>query len=144
MLDVALCFGWIDGQRSGLDETWFLQRITPRRPKSNWSQINREKVKRLIRIGKMQPAGQTLIDEAKANGRWDNASKPISGCVVPDELLAAIEMSQQSTKEAFKKLSKPLKLAIISRVEQANSKGNGAECIQSFVAMLDRGEIPSE
>lgn len=140
MVDSALCFGWIDGQRCGLDETWFLQRITPRRSKSTWSQINREKVKRLIRMGKMQPAGQNLIDEAKADGRWDNAYKPTSGCVVPDELVAAIEASSPTTLEFFKTLSKPSKLVLINRVEEAISEDDRRECIKIIVSSLERGE----
>lgn len=144
MLDAALCYGWIDGQRCGLDETWFLQRITPRRSKSNWSQINREKVKRLIRLGKMQSAGQRLIDEAKADGRWDNASKPTSGLVVPDELVAAVEASSPATIESFSKLSKPSKLVLINRIEQCTSDDDKNECIRSMVLSLERGETVSE
>lgn len=140
MLDAALCYGWIDGQRCGLDETWFLQRITPRRTKSNWSQINREKVKRLIRMGKMQSAGQRLIDEAKADGRWDNASAPTSGCVIPDELVAAVEALSPATIELFRTLSKPSKLVLVNRIEQTTSEVDRNECIRSIVLSLDRGE----
>lgn len=140
MLDVALCYGWIDGQRCGLDETWFLQRITPRRSKSNWSQINREKVKRLIRLGKMQPAGQSLIDEAKLDGRWENASAPTSGCVVPDELTAAVEASSPEAMDLFRTMSKPTKLALINRIEKTTSGDDRDECIKSIVLMLERGE----
>lgn len=144
MLDVALCFGWIDGQRCGLDETWFLQRITPRRPKSNWSQINREKVKRLIRVGKMQPAGQSLIDAAKLDGRWDNAYKPPSGYVVPDELVAAIEASSPSTIEMFRTLNKQSKLVLIERIERATLDDDKIECIKSIVLSFERGETVTE
>ena len=70
-LEVALCYGWIDGQRRTFDEQWFLQRFTPRRARSNWSKINRDKVGRLIAEGRMQPAGLREIERAKADGRWD-------------------------------------------------------------------------
>lgn len=141
LLDVVLCYGWIDGQRCGLDETWFLQRITPRRPKSNWSQINRERVKRLIRTGKMHSAGQRLIDEAKADGRWDSAYEPSSGCVIPDELTAAVEESSADTIESFRKLSKAEKLILIKRIERTESLEERNECIRSIVQILERGEV---
>jgi uncharacterized protein YdeI (YjbR/CyaY-like superfamily) len=72
-LDSALCFGWIDGRREALDETYFLQRFTPRRPRSNWSRINRDKVQRLSASGRMRPAGLAEVERAKADGRWDAA-----------------------------------------------------------------------
>lgn len=78
VLDGALCFGWIDGIRTRFDETWFLQRVTPRRAKSKWSQVNREKVKVLTKQGRMRPAGQAAVDAAKADGRWDQAYPPQS------------------------------------------------------------------
>lgn len=137
MLDAALCYGWIDGQRNGMDDTWFLQRITPRRPKSNWSQVNREKVKRLIRVGKMQSAGQNVVDAAKADGRWDNASKPSSGFVVPDELVAALEESSDDALKSFAKLNKTDKLALINRFEQTDEGKERSECIRSIVLMRD-------
>ena len=72
-LDVALCYGWIDGQRNRFDDQWFLQRFTPRRPRSNWSKINRAKVERLMEEGRMRPAGRREVERAKADGRWDAA-----------------------------------------------------------------------
>ena len=73
VLESALCFGWIDGRREALDERYFLQRFTPRRPRSRWSRINCEKVERLIRQGRMRPAGLAEVERAKANGRWEAA-----------------------------------------------------------------------
>ena len=70
-LDVALCYGWIDGQRNRFDDQWFLQRFTPRRPRSNWSKVNRGKVEQLIREGRMRPAGLREVERARADGRWD-------------------------------------------------------------------------
>ncbi len=74
-LDVALCYGWIDGQRNRFDDEWFLQRFTPRRARSNWSKINRGKVERLITAGRMQPAGLREVERARADGRWDAAGR---------------------------------------------------------------------
>lgn len=81
VLDGALCFGWIDGLRIRFDDVWFLQRTTPRRTKSKWSRVNREKAEVLARMGRMRPAGQAAIDAAKADGRWDEAYLPQSRIV---------------------------------------------------------------
>ena len=84
-LDVALCYGWIDGQRNRFDDQWFLQRFTPRRARSNWSKINRDKVERLIEEGRMQPAGLREVDRARADGRWDAAYDAQRFAEVPDD-----------------------------------------------------------
>src|SRR5690606_31076215 len=89
-LDVALCWGWIDGQRKGLDETSFLQRFSPRRPKSLWSVVNTERVARLTAAGRMTPHGQRQVDAAKADGRWARAYDSPSRTTLPDDLMAAI------------------------------------------------------
>src|SRR6185436_2068952 len=92
-LDVALCWGWIDGIRKSLDETSFLQRYSPRRPRSIWSQINREHVARLTKAGRMTPHGQRQVDAAKADGRWKAAYAPIRSTTkasIPADLRAAI------------------------------------------------------
>ena len=85
-IEVALCFGWIDGQRKGLDETHYLQKFTPRRARSKWSQINVGRCGELIEAGRMRPAGQAEIDAAKADGRWDAAYAPASTIEVPPDL----------------------------------------------------------
>ena len=89
-LDGALCFGWIDGQRKGLDDVSFLQRYCPRRPRSTWSQVNVEKVARLTAEGRMRPAGLTEVEAARADGRWDAAYESQRTAEVPDDLAAAI------------------------------------------------------
>ena len=97
-LDVALCWGWIDGLRKGFDERSFLQRFTPRQAKSIWSQINRDHVARLIKAGRMTPHGQRQVDAAKADGRWDAAYAPIrsaSQATIPADLRAAIEAKRE-------------------------------------------------
>lgn len=90
-LDVALCYGWIDGLKHKYDEKCFLQRFTPRKPKSNWSKINREKVERFIAEGKMKPAGFSSIEVAKKTGSWDTAYDSQANIQVPDDLKIAFE-----------------------------------------------------
>ncbi len=90
-IDIAICFGWIDGQSRGYDDTCYLQRFTPRRARSRWSQINVERVGRLIEEGRMRPAGLAEVDKAKADGRWDDAYPSPSAIEVPDDLRLAIE-----------------------------------------------------
>ena len=83
-VELALCYGWIDGQRRGLDQDFFVQRFTPRRPRSNWSMINRRKAEELIRSGTMAPSGLAEVERARADGRWDRAhSRPSARCVCP-------------------------------------------------------------
>src|SRR3954452_14241471 len=84
VLDTAICFGWIDGRREALDDRWFLQRFTPRRPRSRWSRINRDKAERLIADGRMRPAGLAEVERAKADGRWDTAYEGQRAMTVPD------------------------------------------------------------
>src|SRR5512134_2394412 len=107
-IDVALCWGWIDGIRKAFDERSFLQRYTPRRPKSRWSQINRDHVARLVGTGRMTPHGQRQVDAAKADGRWAAAYAPIratTAATVPADLRAAIEANPRATK-AFHTLNR--------------------------------------
>lgn len=100
-LDVALCWGWIDGIRKALDANSFLQRYSPRRPRSMWSQINRGHVARLTAAGRMRPPGQQQIDAAKADGRWDAAYAPIRAATkatIPKDLRAAIDANPRARK----------------------------------------------
>src|SRR3954469_6550175 len=85
VLESAICFGWIDGRREALDERYFLQRFTPRRPRSSWSRINREKAERLIAEGRMRPAGVAEVERAKADGRWEAAYESQTTITVPDD-----------------------------------------------------------
>ena len=93
-LELALCFGWIDSQKRGFDEKHFLQRFTPRRPRGKWSQINREKAEGLIASGAMRPAGQTEVDAAKADGRWDAAYAGQRTAEVPDDLRRELDENE--------------------------------------------------
>src|SRR5207247_4618290 len=91
VLEIALCFGWIDGRREALDERWFLQRFTLRRPRSRWSRINRETAERLIAEGRMRPAGVAQVERAKEDGRWQAAYASQSRMTVPDDLRRELE-----------------------------------------------------
>ncbi|MGO1068172.1 YdeI/OmpD-associated family protein [Lysobacter sp. CA199] len=138
-LDVCLCHGWIDGQRRGLDETYFLQRFVPRRPKGLWSKINIGNVERLIRAGRMREGGQREIDAAKADGRWDAAYAPASTITVPDDLARALDL-QPKARAFFEGLDKTNRYAVLWRVETAKKAETRAKRIEKFVAMLARGE----
>src|SRR5437588_998614 len=95
-LDVALCYGWIDGQKASFDDTYWLQKFTPRRPKSVWSRVNRDKVTALIAAGKMRPAGLRQIEQAKADGRWDAAYASQRTITVPDDLQQALDANPKA------------------------------------------------
>ena len=141
-LDVALCWGWIDGIRKGLDEQSFIQRFTPRRPKSVWSQINREHVARLVAAGRMTPHGQRQVDAARADGRWDAAYAPIreSGAdKVPKDLLKAIKANARAQKN-FLTLNRGNLFALTFRTNNMKTPDGRARKIASLVAMLARGE----
>jgi uncharacterized protein YdeI (YjbR/CyaY-like superfamily) len=141
-LDVALCWGWIDGIRKGLDERSFLQRYTPRRPKSIWSQINRDHVARLAAAGRMTPHGQRQVDAAKADGRWDAAYAPIrsaSEATIPADLRAAIEASPRARKK-FKTLGRLNLFALAFRTNNMKTAAGRARKIAALVAMLERRE----
>jgi uncharacterized protein YdeI (YjbR/CyaY-like superfamily) len=141
-LDVALCWGWIDGIRKALDEQSFLQRYTPRRPKSVWSQINRDHVARLTAAGRMTPAGQRAVDAAKADGRWDAAYAPIRSATresIPDDLRAAIEASPRAL-ETFRKLGRQNLFGLAFRTNNMKTPAGRARKIAELVAMLGRGE----
>ena len=140
-LDVALCFGWIDGQRVGFDEAWYLQRFTPRRKASRWSQRNRDKVLALIEAGEMSPSGLAEIERARADGRWDAAYPGRAGMTVPDDLRAALE-DDAAASAAFDALDGTNRYSILYRVHDAKRPETRARRIATFVAMLARGETP--
>ena len=141
-LDVALCWGWIDGIRKSFDERSFLQRYTPRRPKSVWSQINRDNVARLTAAGRMTPHGQRQVDAAKADGRWAAAYAPIrsaSEATIPEDLKAAIEANPKARK-TFRTLGKLNLFALAFRTNNMRTPAGRAKKIEALVAMLARGE----
>ena len=141
-LDVMLCWGWIDGLRKGFDEKSFLQRYTPRRAKSIWSQVNRVHVARLIDAGRMAPPGQAQIDAAKQDGRWDAAYAPIraaSADKLPKDLLAAIGKNARA-KKALQGLNGMNLFALAFRTNNMKTAEGRARKIAALVAMLARGE----
>ena len=141
-LDVMLCWGWIDGLRRGFDEKSFLQRYTPRRAKSIWSQVNREHVARLIKAGRMTRHGQAQIDAAKKDGRWAAAYSPIrkaSADNLPPDLLKAIRANAKA-RQTFKTLSRMNLFALAFRTNNMKTPAGRAKKIESLVAMLARGE----
>jgi uncharacterized protein YdeI (YjbR/CyaY-like superfamily) len=141
-LDVALCWGWIDGIRKRLDERSFLQRYTPRGARSVWSQINRDHVARLIAAGRMTPHGQRQVDAAKTDGRWDAAYAPIRSATeatTPRDLRAAIDASPRARK-TFRTLGRMNLFALAYRTNKMRTPAGRARKIAALVTMLERGE----
>jgi uncharacterized protein YdeI (YjbR/CyaY-like superfamily) len=133
-----LCFGWIDGQSKRVDERFYVQKFTPRRPRSTWSKVNREKVAALEAAGRMRPAGRAEVERAKADGRWDAAYDSPATATVPDDLAAALEAG--GVAEAFAALDGQNRYAILYRVQTAKKPETRARRIETFVAMLAAGE----
>jgi uncharacterized protein YdeI (YjbR/CyaY-like superfamily) len=138
-LEIALCYGWIDGQRKALDEDYFLQRFTPRRVRSRWSKINRDSATALIERGRMRPAGLAEVERAKADGRWAAAYDSPSKIQPTPELLAALEASPKAIA-LFEELDSQNRYAILYRVHDAKRPETRTRRIEKFVEMLSRGE----
>ena len=137
-LDVALCFGWIDGQAGRFDDDYTLQAFTPRRKNSPWSQINQGHVARLIEEGLMRPGGQAEIDRAKADGRWDAAYRQKDAVPTP-EFQAAIDASPAASA-AWAAMTKVNRFAMIFRISGLKRPESREKRIKDYVAMLERGE----
>ncbi|MFF8807787.1 YdeI/OmpD-associated family protein [Streptomyces omiyaensis] len=140
-LDVALCYGWIDGQKAKFDDLWWLQRFTPRRRNSRWSKINRDKVAALTAQGRMRPPGRAEVDRAKADGRWEAAYDSARTITVPDDLAAALA-ADPAAASSFETLDGANRYAILYRVQDAKRPETRARRIEQFVAMLAKGEKP--
>jgi uncharacterized protein YdeI (YjbR/CyaY-like superfamily) len=140
-LEVALCFGWIDGQKRAFDAHHFLQRWTPRRARSLWSKVNRDKVLRYIDEGKMQPAGLREIERARADGRWDAAYDPASTAVAPDDLIAAFTRYPGSA-EFFAGLNGQNRYAVLFRLQTVKKAETRLRKLEEFAAMMARHEMP--
>jgi uncharacterized protein YdeI (YjbR/CyaY-like superfamily) len=138
-LQEALRFGWIDGQARGVDDSWYEQRFTPRRPRSIWSKRNRGFAEALIEAGRMEPAGLREVERAKADGRWDAAYDAPSTASVPDDLRAALDASPDAAA-FFATLSSQNRYSILHRIQTAKKPETRARRIERFVAMLERGE----
>jgi uncharacterized protein YdeI (YjbR/CyaY-like superfamily) len=139
-VEVALCFGWIDGQSRRIDDDWYLQRFTPRRPKSTWSKLNREKVQALTAAGRMRPGGLAEVERAKADGRWDAAYDSMTTASVPDDLSRAL--NEAGLSEVFDNLDSRNRYAIFHRIQTARKPETRARRITKYVAMLEAGERP--
>jgi uncharacterized protein YdeI (YjbR/CyaY-like superfamily) len=134
-LEVALCYGWIDGQKGSFDEQYWLQRFTPRRPKSKWSKINREKATALIEQGRMKPAGLKEVELARGDGRWDMAYESQKNATVPEDLQRELEKNPKALK-FFASLDSANRYAILFRLHDAKKPETRARRITKFVTML--------
>ena len=138
-LDVALCYGWIDGQKKGFDEQYWLQKFTPRGPRSIWSKINTEKAEKLIASGEMQPAGLKAIEAARQDGRWDAAYVSQKNISIPEDFQAALDTNKKA-KAFFAVLKSAERYSFLFRIQNAKKPETRARRIQQFVQMLERGE----
>ena len=139
-LDVALCYGWIDGQRQGYDAVYFLQRFKPRRAKSIWSKINVAKVSELIQAGKMRAPGLAAIEAAKADGRWDAAYDGQRSMSTPEDFAAALEANPKA-KAFWATLNKANIFAFNYRIRSAKKPELRQARIEKFIAMLNEGKV---
>ena len=140
-LEVALCYGWIDGQKKGFDDKYWLQKFTPRSAKSIWSKINTEKAEKLIKGGEMKAAGLKVIEAAKHDGRWDAAYESQKNISVPDDFQAELDKNPKA-KASFATLNSVNRYAILFRIHNAKKAETRVRRIQQFVEMLERGEKP--
>ena len=138
-LDVALCHGWIDGQAASFDETYYLQRFTPRTRRSKWSKINTVRVQQLIEAGRMQPAGLAAIEQAQADGRWEQAYDSPRTATVPDDLQRALD-ENPAAAAFFAELTGSNRYAVLYRIQDAKKPETRARRIQQFVEKLARRE----
>ena len=140
-LEVALCYGWIDGQLKSLDERYYLQRFTPRRPKSKWSKINCGKVAALIESGRMKPAGLRQVEAAKADGRWEAAYDSQRTITVPEDLRAALAKNPQAA-DFFATIDGRNRYSLLYYVEDAKKPETRARRIAHVVAMMAQRKKP--
>lgn len=138
-VEVALCYGWIDGQKKGFDDKYWLQKFTPRRAKSTWSKINTDRAERLIARGEMHPAGLKEIEAAKEDGRWQVAYASQKNMTVPQDFQSALDKNKKA-KAFFETLTGANRYAILLRIETAKKAETRPRRIQQFVEMLERGE----
>lgn len=137
-LETAICFGWIDGQRRGLDETFFLQRFTPRSRRSKWSQVNCGKAERLTAEGRMREPGLAQVQAARADGRWEAAYEPQSRATVPDDLRQALD-AEPAAGAFFETLTGARRYAFLYRLHHVKSLQARQRRIASYVELLREG-----
>jgi uncharacterized protein YdeI (YjbR/CyaY-like superfamily) len=140
-VEVALCYGWIDGQVRKFNEDHYLQRFTPRRPRSKWSKVNRKKAMELIERGEMRAAGLREVERAKADGRWDAAYDSPRTATVPADLLRELEKNEQARK-FFYELDGRNRYAILYQIQDAKKPETREKRIAKYVAMLTEQEKP--
>ena len=138
-LEVALCYGWIDSQVKSLDERFYLQKFTPRRARSKWSRVNRDKIEELTKQGRMKPAGLAQVELAKADGRWEAAYASPANVEVPDDLQAALDGNTKAA-EFWAGLNKSNRFAILYQLQDAKRPETRARRLEKFMGMLERGE----
>jgi uncharacterized protein YdeI (YjbR/CyaY-like superfamily) len=138
-LDCALCYGWIDGQKGSFDDRYFVQKFTPRRARSRWSRINRERALELIESGEMKPAGLREVQRAQADGRWEAAYDSPSRVTVPEDLQRALDRNKRA-KDFFATLTGVNRYAVLYRIQDAKRPETRARRIEQFVEMLGRHE----
>ncbi len=141
MVESLLCFGWIDGRANSVDEHWYLTRITPRRPRSVWSQKNVGIVAALVAAGRMRPAGLAQVEAAQADGRWDRAYAGPATMTVPGDLDAALD-AEPAAREAFAALDAQNRYSVLWRVQTAATPATRAKRITALVQMLAEGRTP--
>jgi uncharacterized protein YdeI (YjbR/CyaY-like superfamily) len=137
-LETAICFGWIDGQKRAHDDASWLQRFTPRGPRSKWSQVNRDTAQRLIADRRMCPAGQAQVDAARADGRWEAAYEPQGRATVPPDLQAALD-AHPAAKEFFATLTGARRYAFLYRLHHVKTEKGRQRRIASYVELLSEG-----
>ena len=137
-LDVALCHGWIDGQKGAIDERHWRQRFTPRGPRSRWSKRNRGLAEELIAAGRMAPAGLREVEAARADGRWEAAYDSPATAEVPADLQAALD-ADPAAREFFAGLDRANRYAILYRLQEARRPETRARRLATFVTMLREG-----
>ena len=138
-LDIALCYGWIDGQKKGFDDQYWLQKFSPRGPKSIWSKINTEKAERLIASGEMRPAGLKAIEAAKQDGRWDAAYASQKNISIPEDFQTELDKNMKA-KDFFMRLKSAERYTFLFRIHHAKKVETRTKRIQKFIEMLERGE----
>ena len=138
-LDVALCYGWIDGQKLPMDDKFFIQKFTPRRAKSVWSKVNTQKVEQLIKQGRMQPAGMKQIEAAKADGRWNAAYASQKNMEIPEDFQAELDKNPEA-KAFFDTLNKTNRFAMYFRITTAKKPETRRARIEKFIEMLTKQE----
>ena len=138
-LDSALCYGWIDGQKASFDDTYWLQKFTPRRRKSAWSKVNCDKAIGLIKDGRMRPAGLRQVELAKADGRWDRAYDSQSRITIPEDFQSELDKNQKA-KDFFSTLNSVNRYAILRRIQIATKAETRSARIKKFIEMLAKNE----